>query len=99
MTVTQLGKDGFIVTGEHIPYYRLCALRARLKLEIAGICFKGPPIGSAVRATIGSKTVVKRRLLEELEAYIAANRPGVARSVYDNEESLEYFDRFIAGDR
>ena len=61
-------------TPDSIKLFQLLSMKGRLKLEIAGLRFH-VPTGPAVRKMIGSSTRSKKKLLEELESYIAANYP------------------------
>lgn len=42
MAYEKIGKDGFIVTGEHINAFRMLALRNALKMETVGLKNRAP---------------------------------------------------------
>jgi len=58
-----------VITGEHIELYRLTALKAALKLEIAGMKRHGRSVYSILKSE-GYKGS-REKVLNELENYIA----------------------------
>lgn len=51
MTVQTFGNDGYVITGESIPKYRLLMLRQGLKMEMKGlrISSRGPTAYSIIK--------------------------------------------------
>lgn len=57
-------------TPEQIELYSLNVMKARLKLEIAGMKSRGPTTYSLVKKRFGFKGT-RQKVLEQLEAFIA----------------------------
>ena len=57
MTVQTFDNDGYIVTGDSIPKYRLLMLRQALKMEMKGlrISSRGPTTYSIIKKEFGLK--------------------------------------------
>jgi hypothetical protein len=56
-----------VITGDGIAYFQLLSIRGRLKLEIAGIRFKGPNTLKSVNAIFGQNFKTKKAALEFIE--------------------------------
>lgn len=65
MAFEKIGKDGFMVTGEHINAYRLLSLRMALKLECSGLKTRSP-VTKIVRDILTKANVSAPRNKEKL---------------------------------
>ena len=70
MPIKALGNDGFVATGKSVDYYRLVALRGRLRMEILGIRFRGTPTAEILRREFGWSSRSRVAILSRLEDYI-----------------------------
>lgn len=59
-------------TPEEIQRFRLLSMKGRLKLEIAGLKFKGPSVYKQLKKEFGF-TGNKKKVLEQLTKYIEDN--------------------------
>ena len=70
MAIETMGDGGFVVTGEHIQVYQLLALKARLKIEAAGLGFRGRSTLSIVKQMTGLRARSAKDMVPKYEEWL-----------------------------
>lgn len=71
MTVQTFDNDGYVITGDNIPKYRLLMLRQGLKMEMKGlrISSRGPTAYSIIKKEFGLKGS-REKVLDAFESIL-----------------------------